>query len=109
MAATPEGKVKEAIKKYLTKRGVWFAGKAPPPVIVGWMYMPLAGPLGVSGIPDFVGVFKGRAFFIEAKAPGGRPTEVQLLRHKEITMAGGVVIVAHSVEELEAEMDKNDL
>lgn len=101
---TPEGKVKDAIKKYLTKKGVWFAGKAPPPLVTGWMYMPLAGPLGVSGIPDFVGIYRGRPFFIEAKAPGGRPTDIQTIRHDEIRKAGGVVIVASSVEELEVGM-----
>lgn len=98
---TPEGKVKDAIKKYLIAKGVWFAGKSAPPVVTGWMYMPLAGPMGVSGIPDFVGIYKGRPFYVEAKAPGGRCTDIQLLRHKEIRLAGGVVIVASSIEELQ--------
>lgn len=106
---TPEGRVKQKIKAYLEKRGVWFAGRPPPPVIVGWMYMPLAGPMGVSGIPDFCGIFKGRAFYVEAKAPNGRCTDIQLLRHSEIEQAGGVVVVARSVEELEAEMNRKGL
>lgn len=101
---TPEGKVKAAIKTYLISKGVWFAGKAAPPVVTGWMYMPLAGPLGVSGIPDFVGIYKGRPFFVEAKAPGGKPTDIQLLRHEEIRLAGGVVLVASSVDELKEGM-----
>lgn len=107
--ATPESKVKEAFKKFLTGKGVWFAGRKAPDVIVGWMYMPLAGPLGVSGIPDFVGIYKGKPFYVEAKAPGGKPTEIQLLRHKEIRAAGGVVIVADSVESLETQMKLSGL
>lgn len=108
---TPEGKVKEAIKKYLAARGVWFAGKAAPPVIVGWMYMPVMNGMGVVGIPDFVGVFKRKAFYIEAKAPGciADTTENQKQRHKEIEAAGGIVIVTDSVELLEQEMTRRGL
>lgn len=97
---TPEGRVKEAIKKHLTSRGVWFAGKPPPAVVTGWMYMPVSNGMGVSGIPDFCGVLMGRPTYIEAKAPGGTPTENQKTRHREIQSAGGVVLVVASVEEL---------
>ena len=108
---TPEGRVKEGIKKYLTKRGVWFAGKAAPAVVVGWMYMPVTNGMGVVGIPDFVGVWKGLAFFIEAKAPGkiADTTDNQKARHMEIEKAGGVVIVADSVESLERQMHERGL
>lgn len=102
---TPEGRVKEAIKKYLTAKGVWFAGKAAPPVVTGWMYMPVTNGMGVTGIPDFCGVYKNRPLYIEAKADASKtPTDNQLQRHKEITLAGGVVVVTHSVEHLEKEL-----
>lgn len=105
---TPEGRVKEAIKKYLTSKGVWFAGKAAPPLITGWMYMPVTNGMGVTGIPDFCGIYKSRPLYIEAKADASKkPTENQLARHKEIIVAGGVVIVAHSVEHLELELHQN--
>ena len=102
---TPEGRVKEAIKKYLTAKGVWFAGKAAPQVVTGWMYMPVTNGMGVTGIPDFCGVYKNRPLYIEAKADASKtPTDNQLQRHKEITLAGGVVVVTHSVEHLEKEL-----
>lgn len=106
---TPEGKVKDAIKKYLIAKGVWFAGKPPPPVVTGWMYMPVPAPLGVMGIPDFCGLYLGRPLYIEAKRPGGKPTEVQNERHKEIRLAGGLVFVITSVEELEQALKQHDL
>jgi penicillin-binding protein-related factor A (putative recombinase) len=107
---TPEGRVKEAIKKYLTAKGVWFAGKASPPTATGWMYMPVTNGMGVTGIPDFCGVYKGRPLYIEAKADASKkPTDNQLQRHKEIRAAGGIVIVAHSVEQLEVELQQQGL
>ena len=108
---TPEGKVKDAIKKHLTKHGVWFAGKPPPPIVVGWMYMPVPTGFGVNGIPDFCGIWKGVPLYIEAKAPGciKDTSENQKARHKEIEKASGVVIVADSVETLQQEMDKRGL
>lgn len=103
---TPEGRVKAQIRKYLTAKGVWFAGQSPPPVVTGWMFMPVSNGMGVSGIPDFDGFYKGKPLFIEAKAPGGKPTDNQLERHKEIRAAGGVAIVADSVETLEQELKR---
>lgn len=110
MAATPEGKVKDAIKKYLTKHGAWFAGKPVPPVVVGWFYMPVPTGFGVNGIPDFCGIWKGKPFYIEAKAPGcvGDTTDNQKNRHAEIEKAGGIVLVVSSVEELETGMKTVD-
>lgn len=100
MADTPEGKVKKAIKKWLIAKGVWFAGQPAPAVVTGWMHMPVAAPLGVHGIPDFCGIYKFKPLYIEAKAPGKQPTDNQLARHKEIRTAGGIVIVADSLEDV---------
>ena len=104
---TPEGKVKNDVKKYLTSIGVWFAGKPEPLVVTGWMYMPVSNGMGVSGIPDFCGVLMGRPTYIETKAPKKTPTENQLLRHKEIRTAGGVVLVVDSVDELKMGLKAN--
>lgn len=99
---TPEGKVKNDVKKWLTSIGVWFAGKPAPTVVTGWMYMPVSNGMGVSGIPDFCGIFMGKPLFIETKAPGkaSETTENQKMRHREIHAAGGVVLVVTSVAEL---------
>ena len=54
---TPEGKVKEEIKKVLKKTGIWY-------------YMPVQNGMGVVGIPDFMCCADGKFIGVEAKAPG---------------------------------------
>jgi Holliday junction resolvase len=57
MAQTPEGKVKDAIKKFLKERGAWF-------------FMPVSNGMGQVGIPDIIICYKGVFVAIETKAPG---------------------------------------
>jgi Holliday junction resolvase len=57
MASTPEGKVKDAIKKFLKERGAWY-------------FMPVSNGMGQVGIPDIIICYKGVFVAIEAKAPG---------------------------------------
>jgi hypothetical protein len=101
---TPEGRVKKAIKAWLDARGFWRAGADEPPEVRGWYYLPQNMGLGSNGTPDFMGIIKhspfGIPFFIEAKAPGGKPTELQKDRHREIRAAGGIGLVADGVSAL---------
>lgn len=102
---TPEGRVKRDIKKFLIEKArVRFAGTPRLVDSRGWMYMPSAGPFGVSGVPDFCGIYDGRPFYIEAKADDNAPTENQKARIKEILEAGGIAIVAYSAEDVERAM-----
>lgn len=108
--ATPESKVKAAIKRWLDDRGYWRAGAARPPIgVQGWYYMPQNMGMGVSGIPDFVGSGLRCCipfpFAIEAKVPGGRPTPIQLERHAEMRDAGWLVLVVDDVNQL-AELER---
>lgn len=75
---TPEGKVKEQVKKLLKEHGVWY-------------FMPV--PWGKTGIPDFCCVVKGRALFIETKAGKNKATPLQVLTMEEIRKAGGLAFV----------------
>lgn len=77
---TPEGRVKNQIRKVLKEFGVWF-------------YSPVSNGMGMHGIPDFVGIHKGRSIMIEAKAPGGKPTPRQEITIAAIRSAGGQVFV----------------
>lgn len=102
---TPEGKVKAAIKKRLDSLGLWRAGAPRPATVRGFYYMPANNGMGVSGIPDFVGSIIDRdgvsmPFGIEAKAPGGTPTAIQLDRHAEMREGGFLVLVADDVSAL---------
>lgn len=57
------------------------------------------GPLTMAGLPDITGVYQGRFIALETKMPGNAPSKIQLLRHREITTAEGLVCVPHSVLE----------
>ena len=79
MASTPEGKVKERIKKRLVAAGVYF-------------HMPVQNGMGAPAL-DFVGCRRGAFFAIEAKAPGEEPTPRQLLTISDMERADGKVFV----------------
>lgn len=87
MARTPEGKVKDDVKKVLKEFGIWY-------------YMPVQNGMGRVGIPDFVCCDNGRFLTIETKAPGktGSLTENQLRVTQEINAAGGATIVTDNAE-----------
>ena len=100
--STPEGKVKDAAKKVLARRGCWY-------------YMPVQNGMGVTGIPDFVccvpvritedmvglevGVFVGA----EAKAPGkvDDTSANQETRIAEIQEASGTAFAFDDAAQLE--------
>ena len=63
MSTTPEGRVKNKIKKILKAHDVWY-------------YMPVPGGYGAP-ILDFICSHHGVTFGIEAKAPGKQPTARQ--------------------------------
>lgn len=96
MPQTPEGRVKAAIKKALTARGVVpfadiVAGRAAPGY-TGFFYMPVAGPFSVHGVHDFVGCWHGVFFSLETKAPD-EPKDATPLQEKfrrAVTDTGGV-------------------
>jgi hypothetical protein len=83
MAATAEGRVKSSIDKVLD--GYRRAGL--------WYFKPVSAGYGAHGIPDYIGCFFGQMFVIEAKAPGRKPTQLQLLQMSLIDNAGGKVFI----------------
>ncbi len=87
-----EAWVKEEVKKLCRKYGAYYA-------------MPVAGPYGRAGIPDFLICSKGRFIACETKNEGGKPTPLQLQQIREINEAGGTAVVIrgstlHELEEL---------
>jgi len=74
MAVTPEGKVKYKLVKFLNSL-------EPRP----YMFFPVPGGYGRSGIPDIVGCWKGRMFAIECKAPGKFGNTTTLQRRLKLT------------------------
>ena len=87
---TPEGKVKEAVKKVMRKHGVWY-------------FMPMQNGFGVVGIPDFICCIDGLFFTVETKAPGKRDntTPIQQRVMREILENGGYAIVVDDAKQVE--------
>ena len=84
MAATPEAKVKKAVRK-----GLDHLIKAGRKI---YYHMPVMNGMGRPTL-DFIGCIDGRYFAIETKAPGKTPTPIQQGTIDEISAAGGVVLV----------------
>lgn len=83
MAITKEGEIKKQIKKVLDDEGVYY-------------FMPSGNGYGRSGIPDFVGIIKGRFIGIEAKADNLMPTAIQTRELSRIQSAGGTGVYVNA-------------
>lgn len=100
---TPEGQIKKLVKDYLISIGLIPAGQA---VLctkdhTGWFYMPVSNGMGVHGIPDFLGHYKGRFFAIETKTKGKKPTPRQEHQLGALALTGAKVFVVDSEDSLE--------
>jgi len=83
---TPEGRVKEAIKKRLKKMGVHV-----------YYFFPLTGGYGKSGVPDIICCIHGRFVGIECKSGSAKPTELQKAQLQKIHIAGGLTFVVNEL------------
>lgn len=80
MAQTPEGKVKDKIKKILKEFNVYH-------------FMPIGGMYSKIGVPDIICCYKGKFIGIECKAGKNKPTALQERELKLIQEAGGYSLV----------------
>lgn len=96
MAQTPEGRVKEAVKKLLRARGIWY-------------FMPVSNGMGVHGIPDIICCVPpaGKFLGIECKAPGkrGNTSPLQDLAIDGIRTARGWALVVDNATQVEEFLD----
>jgi len=99
--STPEGAVKNLVRRLLAKYNIQPASKAGTyERSAGYYHFAVQGMLSVKGIPDIVGHYLGRAFYLEIKAPGKKPTGLQSLQIAAIAASGGAVFVVDGVESL---------
>ena len=82
---TPEGKVKDKVKKLLKEAGVYY-------------HMPVQNGMGAPTL-DFVGCHQGNFFAIETKAPGKKPTARQEQTIAEMRRSMAAVFVVDGTEE----------
>ena len=82
-----EATIVRAIRTALLREpGVWFVKYSP-------------GDYGTAGVPDLLICYWGRFVGMEVKQPGQRPTKIQQHTLDAIAGAGGIAIVATSVDE----------
>ena len=93
---TPEGAIKEAVKKLLKARGIWY-------------YLPVSNGMGQHGIPDFICCVPptGKFLAIETKAPGKLRTVTPLQERAigNIRTAKGWALVIDDAEDLRDFLD----
>jgi Holliday junction resolvase len=80
MAATPESKVKDKLRKYLSQLGIYH-------------FMPAANGFGRAGIPDVIGCYNGQFVAFECKAGKGKTTALQEREIHNIQLAKGWAFV----------------
>ena len=64
---------------------------------LGWLTYKFVSP-GNKAVPDRIFLRGGWTFFIEFKAPGKEPTELQLRAHRKIRESGHLVFVADGID-----------
>lgn len=65
----------------------------------GWLVIKIIQS-NYNGICDLMALKDGRAVFIEVKAPGKKPSPLQLHRHQQLRKCGFEVVVADKVEDI---------
>jgi hypothetical protein len=95
VAATPEAKVKLAVRKILDSLGIYY-------------FMPPGVGFGRAGIPDIIGCMNGRFIAIECKAGKGKATALQERELIAICNHGGFTFIAREdcLDELKQLLEK---
>lgn len=96
MGKQPESKLSTKIMEAWRKRGA-FCFKAH------------GSEFQMAGVPDIVGTYRGISVWCETKMPGNHTSKIQDYRISQIREAGGLVVVARSVEEALTLLDTVDL
>jgi len=89
MAKTPEGEIKDQVRKILDEMGAYY-------------FFPAANGYGRTGIPDVVACYKGHFIGIECKAESKQPTALQQreLDNIEKARGTGVLVNADNIDNL---------
>lgn len=95
---TAEGAIQQQILEYLDLMGIFRWRNNTGVARMGSRRV----PFGKKGSSDILGVLKpsGRFLAIEVKAPGAQPTIEQIAFLRMVRDAGGVAIVAESIEDV---------
>lgn len=84
----PEKKIQNKIRRFLVSQGAYHFKH------FGCMF-------SRAGVPDIIACLKGLFVAIEVKSEKGKLSELQEINIQQIREAGGIAMVARSVEEVE--------
>lgn len=62
--------------------------------------------LMMAGLPDLIVCYRGKFIGIEVKMPGNKPSARQKFVHDQIRRAGGIVVVAYSIDDVDTAMSE---
>ena len=91
--STPEAELKKDIKRYLDGIGAYWS-------------MIKGGAHSKPGDPDMIACVRGRFVGIEAKTYDGVQSNIQKMRQRQIEDAGGIYVLARSVDDVSEAVDK---
>ncbi len=83
MAKTPEGEIKDQVRKVLDGVGAYY-------------FFPAANGYGRTGIPDVIACYKGHFIGIECKAGSKQPTALQQRELDNIEKAEGTGLLVNA-------------
>ena len=87
-----EKSIENKIKKYLESKGAYY-------------FKHHGNQFSQVGVPDIIACFKGRFIGIEVKNEKGKTSPLQDYNIEAIKKAGGISLVARSVEDVSKEID----
>lgn len=89
MAKTPEGEIKDQVRKVLDEMNAYY-------------FFPAANGYGRTGIPDVIACYKGHFIGIECKAGSKQPTALQQreLNNIEKVEGTGLIVNADNISNL---------
>ena len=61
------------------------------------------------GVPDIIALYDGKYIAIEVKRRGNRPTQLQEEHLSMIENAGGIAMVAYSLDEVKEQLDYHQI
>jgi len=92
----PENDVLQSICEFLWYNKIFFYRNNNTPVFNGDVYRKMP-KWSMKGVPDIVGIYKGRPLYIEVKKKGGYPSKEQKAFIELVNSEGGIAFVARSI------------
>lgn len=103
---TPEGYVVKAVSDYLsymekTGKGIWWLCRNMTYNANAGCMIKNHNPINKNGLSDIMGVYRGKFYALEVKAPKGRQSPSQKDFEGNVESHGAVYILVRGIEDIE--------